>query len=77
MWTEVVFDGANSARGIEMAYALRSDGLVLDKDFTWTYIPKDSVVGLDGNKWMLSGKGVIIGFQNPTLATFYSLKWQS
>lgn len=76
MWTEVVFDGANSDQGIAMAYALRSDGLVLDKDFTWTYIPKDSVVGMDRNKWMLSEKSVIIGFRDPTLATFYTLKWQ-
>lgn len=76
MWTKVVFDGANSARGIEMAYALRSDGLVLDKDFTWTYIPKGSVVGVDDDGYILSGKGVTIGFRDPALATFYSLKWQ-
>ena len=75
MWTEVVFDGVNSARGIEMAYALRSDGLVLDKDFIWTYIPKDSVVGLDETGYILSGKKVTIGFRDPALATFYQLKW--
>ena len=75
MWTEVVFEGANSVRGIEMAYALRSAGLILDKDFTWTYIPKDSVVGMDETGYILSGKKVTIGFRDPTLATFYQLKW--
>lgn len=75
MWTEIVFEGATSVRGIEMAYALRSAGLVLNKDFTWTYIPKDSVVGLDETGYILSGKKVTIGFQDPALATFYQLKW--
>ena len=40
MWSEVVFEDIGAARGMEMAWALRSAGLVLDKDFTWCYIPK-------------------------------------
>jgi len=74
MWSEVVFECATAARGIEMAYALRSAGLVLDKDFTWAYIPKAAE-----DEWILFEKNiskVIIGFKDPALATFYSLKWQ-
>ena len=76
MWTEIVFKGATAARGMEMAYALRSAGLVIGKDFTWTYIPKDSVVGMDETgDFILAGKSVTIGFLDPALATFYQLKW--
>ena len=74
MWSEVVFEGATASRGMEMAYALRSAGLVLDKDFTWAYIPKAAE-----DEWILFEKNiskVIIGFKDPALATFYSLKWQ-
>jgi hypothetical protein len=59
---------------MEMAYALRSAGLVLDKDFTWAYIPKSAE-----DEWILFEKNiskVIIGFRDPAMATFYSLKWQ-
>ena len=78
MWSEVVIEGATASRGMEMAWALRDAGLVLDKDFTWCYIPKvpDPVTI---NEWSLLGKNVrkvIIGFQDPAMATFYSLKWQ-
>lgn len=76
MWTEIVFKGAGPARGMEMAWALARAGLVLDKDFTWRYIPKDSVVGMDDDgDFILAGKSVTIGFQDPVLATFYQLKW--
>lgn len=75
MWTEIVFEGATAVRAMEMAHALRSAGLVLNKDFIWTYIPKDSVVGLDETGYILSGKKVTIGFWDPALATFYQLKW--
>ena len=73
MWSEVVFEDIGASRGMEMAWALRDAGLVLDKDFTWCYIPK----ALD--EWILFEKNiskVIIGFKDPALATFYSLKWQ-
>ena len=78
MWTEVVFEDIGAARGMEMAWALRSAGLVLDKDFTWCYIPK-ALDQVDPNDWSLFEKNVrkvIIGFQDPAMATFYSLKWQ-
>ena len=77
MWSEVVFEDIGASRGMEMAWALRDAGLVLDKDFTWRYIPKDSVVGVDDDgDYILTGKSVTIGFRDPALATFYSLKWQ-
>ena len=76
MWTEVVFEGATASRGMEMAWALARDGLVIDKDFTWRYIPKDSVVGVDDDgDFVPVGKSVTIGFRDPALATFYQLKW--
>jgi len=77
MWTEVVFEDIGAARGMEMAWALRSAGLVLDKDFTWCYIPK-ALDQVDPNDWSMFEKNVrkvIIGFQDPALATFYQLKW--
>ena len=77
MWSEVVFEGATASRGLEMAWALARAGLILDKDFTWRYIPKDSVVGMDDDgDYILTGKSVTIGFLDPAMATFYSLKWQ-
>ena len=78
MWSEVVIEGATASRGMEMAWALRDAGLVLDQDFTWCYIPK-SLDQVDLNELTLFGKNVrkvIIGFQDPAMATFYSLKWQ-
>ena len=78
MWSEVVFEDIGAARGMEMAWALRDAGLVLDKDFTWCYIPK-ALDQVDPNDWTMFEKNVrkvIIGFQDPAMATFYSLKWQ-
>ena len=78
MWSEVVFEDIGAARGMEMAWALRSAGLVLDKDFTWCYIPK-ALDQVDPNDWTMFEKNirkVIIGFRDPAMATFYSLKWQ-
>ena len=76
MWTEVVFEGATAARAMEMAHALRSAGLVLEKDFIWAYMPKDSIVVGGLERWILDQKRVTIGFRDPAMATFYSLKWQ-
>jgi len=77
MWTEVVFEGATASRGMGMAWTLRAAGLVLDQDFTWTYIPK-ALDPVDPNEWTMFEKNirkVIIGFRDPALATFYQLKW--
>jgi hypothetical protein len=77
MWAEVVFEDIGAARGMEMAWSLRDAGLVLDKDFTWCYIPK-AADPVTINELTLFGKNVrkvIIGFRDPALATFYQLKW--
>ena len=75
MWYEVVIEGATAVRAIEMAHALRGDGLVLNKDFTWAWMPKDSIVVGGTERWILDQKRVTIGFQDPAMATFYQLKW--
>jgi len=72
MWSEVVFEGAKASRGLEMVARLKLDGLVLNQDFDWRYIA-------NANEMRESGENVsqvIIGFRDPALATFYSLKWQ-
>jgi hypothetical protein len=76
MWSEVVFEGATAVRAMEMAHALRSDGLVLNKDFIWAWMPKDSIVVGGTENCIMDQKRVTIGFRDPAMATFYSLKWQ-
>ena len=79
MWSEVVFEGATAARGMEMAWALARAGLVLGKDFTWKYIPgewKDEWQSEQGHGQKFQEKSVVLMFQDPAMATFYSLKWQ-
>jgi len=75
MWTEVAFEGATASRGMEMAWALRDAGLVLDQDFTWCYIPKAPEEPAPPELFEKNIRKVIIGFQDPALATFYQLKW--
>ncbi len=76
MWSEVEFEDIGAARGMEMACALRDAGLVLDKDFTWAYIPKAPEEPAPPELFEKNVRKVIIGFQDPAMATFYSLKWQ-
>jgi len=72
MWTEVVFEGAKASQGLEMVARLQLDGLVLNQDFDWRYITNAHELRETGENVSL----VIIGFQDPVQATFYSLKWQ-
>lgn len=77
MWSEVVIEGATASRGMEMAWALRDAGLVLDQDFTWRYMPSLNEYQLNElTPFEKNVNKVIIGFRDPALATFYSLKWQ-
>jgi len=76
MWTEVVFEGATASRGLELAARLRLAGLVLNQDFTWAYIPKAPEEPAPPELFEKNVSLVIIGFRDPALATFYSLKWQ-
>ena len=72
MWCEIVFENTGSADGIAMFHQLQKDGLKLGVDFDWKYMPMWSVTATDHTK----GKAVILMFQDPALATFYTLKWQ-
>jgi len=76
MWTEVVFEGATASRGLELAARLRLAGLILNQDFTWAYIPKAPEEPAPPELFEKNVSLVIIGFQDPAMATFYSLKWQ-
>jgi len=77
MWTEVVFEPAGPARGLELIAKLSLDGLVLYQDFTWRYMPSLNQYQLNESKPFENNVNrVIIGFRDPALATFYSLKWQ-
>jgi hypothetical protein len=77
MWTEVVFEPAGPVRGLELVARLSMDGLVLYQDFTWRYMPSLNEYQLDDSKPFENNVNrVIIGFRDPALATFYSLKWQ-
>lgn len=77
MWTELVFEPAGPARGLELIARLSLDGLVLHQDFTWRYMPSLNEYQLNESKpFEKNVNRVIIGFRDPALATFYSLKWQ-
>jgi hypothetical protein len=77
MWTEVVFEPAGPARGLELIARLSLDGLVLYQDFTWRYMPSLNEYQMkDSKPFENNVNRVIIGFRDPALATFYSLKWQ-
>ena len=80
MWTEVEFKNATSMRGIEIFHHLKADGLVQGEDFVWSFIPgkwitewKSDPYGY-GQKYQ--EKSVIVKFREPSMATFYALKWQ-
>ena len=77
MWTEVVFEPAGPVRGLELVSRLSLDGLVLHQDFTWRYMPSLNEYQLnDSTPFEKNVNKVIIGFRDPALATFYSLKYQ-
>lgn len=77
MWTEVVFEPAGPVRGLELIAKLSLDGLVLYQDFTWRYMPSLNEYQMNDSKPFENNVNrVIIGFRDPALATFYSLKWQ-
>lgn len=59
-------------QAIELKNQLVSQGLSLHRDFEWQYRPaqwcEHSEQGVDA-------RSVIFVFQDPTLATFYRLRW--
>ena len=61
-----------AAQAIDLVGELKSKGLVMNNDFTWTYHP-----GLWINVNETIKKYCEFNFRDPKLATFYSLKWQT
>ena len=71
MWTEIVFEQATAQWGIDRFHELQSHGLKPGIDFDWKYVPATT--------WYAETKhlrSVVMMFKDPSLATFYSLKWQ-
>jgi hypothetical protein len=56
---------------IDLKNQLIQSGLVIDKDFTWTWITADYN---DVEGWTRQ-KHAEFRFTDPSLATFYQLKW--
>jgi hypothetical protein len=56
---------------IDLKNQLIRAGLVLDKDFKWTWV----TAAWDSNNGWTRQKHVEFEFTDPTLATFYQLKW--
>jgi hypothetical protein len=76
MWHEIVFENTGSADGIAMFHQLRADGLQPGVDFDWKYMPMGFISAAELPADQIKGKAVILMFQDPALATFYTLKWQ-
>ena len=58
------------SRALEMVAELRQSGLIMDQDFVWRFEKGDYN---DRNEFL--SPSVTFEFQDPTLATFYQLKW--
>lgn len=62
----------NAARAIELKRQLDQDGLVVNEDFDWEWHQGR----VDNFSWSDPEPAyVIFRFVNPSLATFYQLKW--
>ena len=62
----------NAAQALELKHCLDKDGLVVNQDYTWSYTKPLH----DNFSWSESDVShVIFTFQNPSLVTFYQLKW--
>ena len=56
---------------IDLKNRLIQDGLIMDRDFKWTWITAEYN---DVEGWTRQ-KHAELEFQDPALATFYQLKW--
>lgn len=63
---------ANTA--LDLVAELKSAGLVLNTDFEWSYHHERVLYDLGGSE--IIPRCCEFKFLNPTLATFYTLKWQ-
>lgn len=57
-------------RAVELKMELALSGLVDNKDFTWRFVP----IKYDGFD-IVEENHVVFEFADPTLASFYRLKW--
>ena len=71
---ELKFIDITQAEFMEMLHELKSNGLILNKDFEWSFHPTRVVSGYS-EPWKVEEKHWIITFHNPKHLTFYSLKW--
>ena len=66
-------------QGIEIFHLLKADGLVQGEDFVWAFMPGEWLTEWksdQGHGQKYREKSVIVKFREPSMATFYSLKWQ-
>lgn len=55
---------------------LVNDGLVMDRDFVWQYNPSKEISDPDNPDWhAFSASSATFTFTDPSVATFYQLKW--
>lgn len=71
---ELKFIDITQAEFMEMLHELKSNGLIINKDFEWSFHPT-SVESFYFEPWKVKEKHWIIKFYNPKHYTFYSLKW--
>lgn len=58
---------------IELKYELENAGLIHKQDFSWTYQPVKYDDGWSAEP--IYGSQVAFEFTNPTLASYYRIKW--
>jgi hypothetical protein len=66
-WHKIFIADATATQAIYWSNDLRQEGLVINVDFQWRYLPR-----------LLSeehGNSVQFEFRDAALATFYGLKW--
>ena len=68
----VTINNVTASDAIGFKYQLETDGLVMNRDFVWIYNPVKYDDWFSGNK---EESCVKFDFSNPTLASFYRVKW--
>ena len=66
-WHKIFIANATTIQAITWSHDLRNDGLAIDVDFQWRYLPR-----LISEEY---GNSVQFEFRDAALATFYELKW--
>lgn len=71
----ITLPGVRAAQALELVNELRNTGLIINQDFEWAYYNEQITHDMGGNE--IIPKYCEFKFQNPKLATFYALKWQT